>query len=157
MGYFRERRNIELSTVEHFRTQIDANWSNVTTVKSFLQSYSEKLPIICVGLIAPNSRRLEIGSNTLDKEYVIRFDIFAKSIGQRNDLADFILDTAIEGWDYKEYSHKSGDAEVLDSITTGRINLWRVNSDVPLEFPENADEYDKFRHYIEVAVKKGQS
>jgi len=44
MAYFRETRNVELSTIEFLTAQINASWTGVTTVKTFQEAEAAKLP-----------------------------------------------------------------------------------------------------------------
>jgi len=155
--YFTEPRNIELSTLEYLNTQIDASWSGVTVVKTFTQAYSKNinLPIVCVRLLDQSSSRLEIGSNTLDNRYGIAIDIFARSDGQRIDLANFILDKLKDGWVYYVFSHKSGDKSQLEKIADGRIQVTDFMENYRIDFGElEVDEKDRFRHFISVRVRK---
>ena len=152
-SYFRERRNVELSTLDFFTTQINANWTGITVVKSFAQSYKSPRPVVAIILAEIESKRREIGTTTLDHTYLLRFDIFAKSDGQRQDLSDFMLSTIQDGWTYSTYTKNPANAEALIATTAGRVNLVRVNSDLKLDFDEDGDVYDKYRHYIECTVR----
>jgi len=150
--YFRERRNCEISTLDYFTAQINANWTGISTVKSFNQAYAEPLPVVAIILAEVESKRVEIGSNTLGHTYIIRFDIFAKSDGQRQDLSDFLLTTIQDGWVYNTYMKNPSNPELLIATPTGRVNIVKVNSDLKLEFGADVDVYDKYRHYIECTV-----
>lgn len=154
MGYFRIGRNIELSTQAFLETQINANWSGITVVKGFSQAYKASLPVIAVRIISADHNRLELGDNTLLSNYKIGIDIFAKSEGQRIDLASFIIDTLKSSWDYKEYSQSSGNPELLTSSTTGKILCVRFTEDNRLDFGEDVDTYDLHRHFISLDVRK---
>jgi len=48
--YFSERRSAEISTFEYLKTQLEANWSNISVIKSFTQAYDKGInpPIVCV-------------------------------------------------------------------------------------------------------------
>ena len=147
---YRERRQIELSTLEYFTTCINRDWSNISVVKAFQDAYKSPLPVICIGLKTPVSRNLQIGDNTLTVEYNIVFDIFAKSIGQRLDLSAYLIDIIKDGWAYNTYTQSGG---VLTATPTGRINKRAFIEDTEVDFSEDVDEYDKYRWRINVKVK----
>ena len=158
MGYLRTTRCIELSTIDYLETQINANWSGVTTVKAFTQVYSDTInvPVVCVRLIQTMSNRREIGATTLNNNYLIQIDIFAKSDGQRLDLADFITDKLKDGWTYYTYSQQSGNKEVLDETASGYIIVTSFNDNSKIEMGDNVELKDKFRHSISISVRKSE-
>ena len=156
MPYFTQARNVELSTISHLETQIAANWSGITVVKSFSQTYAKnvKLPVVCIRITSQASRRQEIGTTTLWNEYNIIIDIFAKSGGQRIDLAYYITDLLKDNWTYYIYSHASGDKTTLDSVADGKIKIENYVSNTMLEFSDSTESKDRFRHYLEISVRK---
>ena len=89
-SYFRQSRNIELSTLEYMETNYDADWSGITIVKTFKAAYDTEIPVpvVCIRLASTDNARLEIGADTLENRYVIIIDIFASSDAQRLDIAD---------------------------------------------------------------------
>ena len=153
-NYFQQARNVELSTIYYLEQQINANWSNVNVVKSFTQVYDKPLPVVCIQLDSATRDRLEIGSNTLDNTYVITIDIFARSDGQRIDLADFIIDKLKNGWTYYLHSHASGDKTKLERTADGKVQLLSIIEDRKVEILPNPEEKDRFRHLITISVKK---
>lgn len=153
-SYFRKARNVEISTFEYIRDQINASWSNVNIVKSFTQAYDKDLPVICVRLEDIDATRLEIGSTTLDETYGIIIDIFARSDGQRLDLADFILNQIKNPWSYYNYSHVSGDKTSLTKTADGKISLYRLLANRRVTIPGSPEQKDKYRHLISILVKK---
>jgi hypothetical protein len=155
MGYFTKRRNIELSTIEYLETSINASWSGITTVKSFLQAYatSVSLPVVCIRLASTENGQLEVGSTTLDSSYNIIIDIFAKSDGQRLDLADFIVDKLKDCWTYYTYSHPSNTNETLEKVAVAKIRTVNWVEDNKLDFFDTVESRDRFRHVISVDVK----
>lgn len=146
----RERRNIELSTLEFFTSNIASNWAGITVVKAFQDAYKAELPVVAIRLEDPESRNLQIGDNTLWSEYNIVFDIFATSDGQRLDLSQYLIDTIKDGWVYKTYTSSSG---TLTGTIAGRINKRVFIEDNRVEFGEDVDRYDKFRWRISVKIK----
>jgi hypothetical protein len=152
--YFQPARNVELSVVDYLRTQIDANWSNVNTIKSFTQAYKTALPVVCVRLREFPPTRLEVGSNTLLYDYNIVIDIFANSEGQKNDLAYFIMDKMKDGCVYYEFSQTSGAPETLTKVANGRLHVKDYLSNTALDFGEDADKYDQHRFYVSVNMRR---
>jgi hypothetical protein len=154
MAYFTKTRNVELSVIKHLETEINSSWSGVTVVKSFLTAYDYRLPVICVRMTSVDTSRLEIGTDSLRQQYGFIIDIFAKSDGQRIDLADFVVNALKGGCKYYTFSHASGNNESLDTTEDGRITLVRFDADGRVEFGDNAGEHDKFRHNISITMEK---
>ena len=170
MPYFTEPRNIELSTLEYLTTQIDANWSGVTVVKTFAQAYSKNinLPIVCVRLLDQSSSRLEIGSNTLDNRYGIAIDIFARSDGQRIDLANFILDKLKDGWVYYVFCYDEKteiltdqgwkyfkDLDKTEKVATLNLNTYKLEYQKPLNyfvFDYEGDMFEVKSNFVDLLV-----
>lgn len=151
-SYFRKSRNIELSTVHYIRTQIDASWSNVNIVKSFKDAYDVSLPVICVRLNDTLFNRKEIGSTTLENTYGIIIDIFARSDGQRLDLADFVEDAIKGSWTYYTYSQSGGVMAKVDSGT--KIVLQNITQNSRVDIGEAPEKQDRFRHILSTIVRK---
>jgi hypothetical protein len=155
MSYFREGRNVELSTVYFIETSINADWTGITTVKSFVNAYKAALPVISVEIPTIQNNLKEIGSTSLFNDYTINIDIFAKSHGQRMDLADYLVDKLKDGFTYYVHSQTSGDPETLTRVDSGRIHLYRFLSNQKLDFgEEGVDTYDRYRHFISIQVRK---
>jgi len=146
--YFSSRRNALLSLIQHIETSINADWTDIAVVKSFFASYSQPVPCICVRMLSVDSFRAQIGSDSLRQRYTFIIDIFAKSDGQREDLAEFVVQAVKSGCINYLYSHSSGSKETLDKITDGRLKLISFDSDGKVETSTNADEHDRFRHSI---------
>jgi len=155
-SYFRESRNIELSILYYVETSIAANWSNVTVVKRFLDAYKSSLPVIAINLSTTDNNYKEVGTTSLYNDYIISIDIFAKSDGQRLDLADFIMDKLKDGCTYYTHSQTSGSPETLTRVAGGYIHVSRFSMNSRIDFGEEdgVDVYDRFRHFIEIAVRK---
>lgn len=149
---FSKTRNIELSVVDAIETAVNANWSGVTVVKAFLQSYTSTLPVICVRMLSIDSKRQEIGANTLQHEYSFIIDIFAKSDGQRIDLTDFIMNLVKDGFIYNEFARGSGD--VFTKTPNGRIVFLRFYSDNRIDGNDSEAEHDRYRQSITFTVSK---
>lgn len=154
-SYFRESRNVELSTLYYLETNLTADWSGTSVIKTFKQAYSKdiNLPIVCIRLADIGSTRREVGSTTLNNGYLIIIDIFARSDGQRLDLSDYILDKIKDSWVFYLHSHTSGDNTTLVRTANGRCSVEQFISNTKVEPFENTDEKDFYRHSISVRVK----
>jgi hypothetical protein len=158
MGYFRESRCVELSAIYFVETSLNADWTGVTTVKSFVNAYKATLPVVCVELANTQNNWKEIGSTSLYNDYIINIDIFAKSNGQRIDLADYLVDKLKDGFTYYTHSQTSGSPETLTRTASGRIFIHRFLSNTKLNFgEEGVDKYDLYRHFLSLQVKKDAS
>jgi len=153
--FFSARRCAELSVIEHLRTQLNLHWSNpsIPIVKAFVKSYEVPVPVLCIRLADVDSERNEIGSDNLKQQYVFIIDIFAKSDGQRLDLADFIVNAIKGGCVFNNYSHSSSSREELDAVPSGRLTLVSFDSDSRVDFNSNSDEHDKFRHSLTFTMR----
>lgn len=151
---FRESRDIELSTIYYLETAIATDWSSVTVIKSFTNAYKSALPVVCIRLTNTYNRRKEIGSTDLLNDYTITIDIFASSDGLRLDLSDYIVNKLKDSWVYYEHSQTSGAPETL-TRTNGNKRVYVKNflANYKLDFGEEVDSYDRFRHFIQVSLR----
>ena len=152
MPAFSTTRNVELSTLFYLETQIDANWTGIELVKSFLSAYDKTLPVVCVRMTSVISDRLELGATTLDNLYTFTIDIFATSDGQRIDLGDFIMDKLKDGWIYYTHSKASG-ATTLDKVAAGRVTVTSFIDNTRVDFGDEAEGPDRFRQAISFNVR----
>ena len=152
---FRTTRNVELSLLYALDTWISADWTGITILKTFADVYAKdvNLPIVCARLDDTATSLVEVGSTTLDNRYLIIIDIFAKSNGQRLDLADYIKDKLKDGWIHYDHAHSSGDPTVLTRTVNGRDNVTDWVTDSKINIGETTDTKDKYRHNISVRVK----
>lgn len=158
MSYFREARNIELSTVYFVETNLNSDWTGITTVKSFVNAYKSELPVVCVELPDIVNNWREVGSTSLYNDYTINIDIFAKSHAQRLDLADYLVDKLKDGFTYYVHSQTSGAPETLTRVADGRIFVHRFLSNRKLDFgEEGVDKMDLYRHFLSISVRKDHS
>lgn len=155
MSYFAQSRNVELSTIYYLETQIDANWSGISVVKSFTNAYKEALPVVSIRAIDLDPNPKEIGNTSLITGVSIAIDLFCTSDGQRLDLAYFITDKLKDPWVYYIHSQTSGAPETLSRTEDGKIRVeeWLNNNIIDFG-TESADKYDLHRHFILVRVKK---
>ncbi len=152
-SYFRQARNVELSTVYFIDTQVQANWSNITVVKANPNFPAATLPVISVRLLNTTSEMREIGSRLMEDRYNFIIDIYAKSDGQRLDLAQFIQDTIIQDWTYYLHSQTSGSPETLSRTVNGKVKFIQFLQNTRIDFLEQVETYDRFRHLITFDVR----
>ena len=153
MSAFREFRNLELSAVAHIRTQIDANFNNINVVKSYKDAEQAELPVVCVRLSTINPIPKEIGNTTRRNQFGLIIDIFAKSDGQRLDLASLLTDELNDGFVYNEYT-KESTVETPTSAPAGRVRLIDYTQNSKLDFGEDVHMHDRFRHVISVVLER---
>lgn len=151
MSNFGQSRNLELSTVYYMENEIDASWSNVTTVLGYPDSSRGSLPIVSTRLLSEESDFLEIGSRTMNDLYTLAFDIFGKSEPNRLDLSQFVKDQLTSDWTY--YTHSKGTGETLNRTDAGRVVFQEFVQNTRVELSEEASTFDKHRHIISVIVK----
>ena len=152
--HFSEFRNVELSTIKYIESNINTDWTGITTVKSFTLAYEANLPVIAVygSDIYPDYK--EIGSTTLLNKYQINIDIFAKSDGQRIDLTGYITELLKDPWIYYLASHSSGNTSMIYTDSTKKIRVQDFITNTKVDFGDDVDTYDKFRQKIVVNVLK---
>lgn len=153
-SYFRQTRDVELSTIKYLSDSIAASWTGITVVKSFPQDASAALPVVAIYLTDIYPELREIGSTTLINDYQISIDIFAKSDGQRLDLADFILDKLRDPWTYYEVSHASGSTTLSYTSTAFGIRTVEYITNTKVDLGEAVEPYERFRHSMTINVRK---
>lgn len=157
MAYFRNTRNIELSTLKYISDNITSDWSGVTLVKAFLDAYQQEVPVVCVRLAETASNRREIGSTAFLNRHTIIIDVFAKSDGQRLDLADYLLNLIKDNWILYDITHTSGNPEALTYTDSGKkVVLVRVTQNTKIEFRGKVEKQDRFRHTLAFQVSDTQ-
>lgn len=155
MAYFRESRNTELSLLHYLKSNLDVDWPGTTVEKTFKKVYAKdvSLPIVCARLSDTQSTRREVGATTLENRYLLIIDIFANDDGQRLDMADYIKDKLKDGWVHYDHSRTSGTSTLTQSAN-GRDWVAEFVSDSRLDFGDNVDQKDHFRHNISIRVRK---
>jgi hypothetical protein len=149
MSNFGLDRNVDLSTIYALEEAIEASWDNVTVVLGFPNTAkANDLPIIAIRLLSIDSSRKEIGAITFEDIYTFIIDIFATSDGQRLDLASFIKDTINGLWTYYEHGHPSGDNSTLTRTEAGKIIFKQIINNARVDFYDDIDAVDRFRHSI---------
>jgi len=150
---FSKARNTELSTFLYIKNSLDANWSGITTVKGFPDSDKPVIPCVAITLETELSNRIEIGSRQMDDVYNFSIDIFAKSHAQRLDLANYIKNKLLEDWVYYTFANQSGSNETVESIASGKVQFIDLIQNAKIEFGEDVEFYDRYRHIISFNVR----
>ena len=154
--YFSIFRNMELSLLDYLETQIDASWTGITILKTFAKVYSKNVsaPIVTCRMLDLGPATLEMGATTLDSRPMFSIDIFTTSQAMRLDLAAFITDKLKDSFNYQTFAHASGDKSTIEGTVAGKMKVIAWITNAPLEFGENVDIKDRFRHNITVQVRK---
>ena len=152
-SYFREIRNAERSIFDFLKTRINNSWSNVNVILGFTEAYDYDLPVVAIRLLTTESSRLEIGNINFTNTYSIVVDIFATSVPQQLDLADFILNQIKEPIPYQVYSRASDGTNVVGTAS-GNMQTIAVTDNRKVEIIGTQDAKDKYRHLISFLVKK---
>ena len=148
---YRTTRNIEASLIDKISAQLTTDsWTGVAVIKSFKEAYKDNnIPCICVNVINMTPTKLEIGSKSNIKRYLVNLKIFATSDGQRLDLADWLFDLLEDDADYYTYTILNG--VVSTKILTGRVVIEKIiDNKKELENVENLVKEDRYRHLIAV-------
>lgn len=153
--FFSTARNHELSALDYLTTEINVAWTGVTLVKTFARVYDKDVdpPIVSLRLDNSAHQRREVGSTILVDAHNIIIDIFARSDAQRLDLAYFIIDKLRLGWVYYQFAHAIGDNSTLTKTVLGRATVIGWNQDTRLDFGDNVDAKDRYRHLISITVR----
>jgi hypothetical protein len=95
----------------------------------------------------PSAPRLSVGSNMRDTRYLIVIDIRANNHTNRQNIADWVVDTINEGFPYYEYTPNGENPTKtlmgnlgFDFVTNQKVNLG-----------EDVSIYDKYRHRITIS------
>lgn len=151
---FSTTRNVELSILDYLETEVEADWNGVSVVKGFNQAYKEKLPVVAIRHLREDSTRKEIGGTDLIDTHTIVIDVFATSDGMRLDLADYIKNKLKLGWPYYIFSKDSGDNQTLVKVQSGRNSVFEFLENTRVEFGQDVEAHDRFRHHISFNVRK---
>jgi len=149
MGQYRTSRSIEASLIDWLIGKLeDGGWTGIRIEKAFAEIYKGTLPAICINVLETRPEKLEIGNKRNLKYYTINIRIFSTSDGNREDLADFILDLLEDDVNY--YSYVITNGEVAQKDLSGRIVLTRwFENRKELVNSENLAKEDKFRHLLQ--------
>jgi len=153
MGVYREYRNIEASLIDYIKAQLIVDsWSGISVGKTFTAVEDGELPVIVVQLVTSNLKRREVGASTLEDEEMIIIRTFAKSDGQRLDLAKWLVEKLQDTLTYYAYTITSG--VVSNKVDSGVIRILKFTENAKeLEGVEGLDARDRFRHKLSFTVK----
>jgi len=153
MSLYRTSRNIEASTIHEIELILIANsWSGVSVEKTFAKVYSLECPVICVRVEDTTHNKIEIGSNSTQRDVLVFIDIFAENDGQRLDLKDTLIESLKKNWTYYEYEIGSGAIKI--KTQAGRLTVIDIR-DTPINFDvnkNNLDVHDRYRHLLTFTV-----
>lgn len=149
--YFGEARNVERSTTEYIKTQIESGWTGVSVVLGYPNFSKASTPVVSVTLSAEFGNAKEIGSTAYESIYNILIEIFASDDGQRLDLSQFIKEKVISQWTYYLYSRGSGNT--IDRVANGNINFIEFTQNSRIDFFDDVSVQDRFRHIIGINVR----
>ena len=154
---FSQARNVELSLLYYLETNLNADWTGIAVLKSSNDVYTTtvNLPVVVAQLIDTQSVYKEVGATTLEDRYLAMIDIFAKSDGQRIDLAYYIKNKLKDGWVHYDHSRPSGNtAGDLTRVADGRDFVTEYPTDSRVDFGEQVDQKDKYRHSLAIRIRK---
>jgi hypothetical protein len=149
-------RRIENSLIDYIQEQIDSNslkllnesgnevTPNVYRGKKLNENWN--LPLIQLYYDDKLLPRLEMGSNLRMKSFLIIIEIRTLLPGQEADLADWLEEKLNNGCNYYTYTPNT-DPDNPTKTFAGHINI-DFQSSNPINFGDNADKFDKYRHRI---------
>ena len=153
MTQYRESRNIEASMVDQVNSWLDsAGWTSVRVEKAFSRVYIGTLPCILINIVASDLVRKEIGGKSFLTYYTVFIRLFATSDGQREDIADYLIEKLEDDIIYYVYTVGSGEIKI--KTQSGIINIEEIRrNEKELENIENLAKEDRYRHVIELRVR----
>lgn len=150
----REKRRIIKSAKTYIETQLDANFSGITTVLSFKQATKADKPCVCVTLESTEHLKKEIGSTSLWDTHLLIIEIFGTSGGQTQDIADFIVGQIKGGFTYYSYTKTNATDKTWTAADSGsKVAIVGWVRDERIDFGDATDESDQFRHEIACIVR----
>jgi len=144
---YRTTRNIEKSLLDFITAQLTTDsWTGIRVEKGFPKDYKGKIPMIGVEVLEIRPQKLEIGSKTNIKHYVVKIRIIASDDGQRLDLSDWLFDELEADVDYYTYIVTAG---VAAGTKAGRIVIgkWFENRK-ELQNTDILEKEDRYRHML---------
>lgn len=150
---YRLSRSVERSIIDYLAEELEHDgWSGIFVEKAFSQIYKGKFPAILVNVSSRPDKRREIGSHFLMKFINVEIRLFCEDDGQRLDLCDWLLEKAISGIPYYEFTITNG--QISSKILKGRIVILEITSNRKelVNLGELAIE-DKFRHLLSFTTR----
>jgi hypothetical protein len=153
---YRISRDIEASIIDALTTNVNADWTGVTVVKTFKRVYTFEPPVICVRVGTTTHDWIEIGDNATTRAAQVLIDVFGSSDGNRLDLKDYIIEKVKNGFIF--YEHVIANGVVQSSTANGRIRVLDItDSLITIDTDQSTvHTLDRFRHLVELEVSTGQ-
>lgn len=95
----------------------------------------------------PSAPRLSVGSNLRDTRYLIILDIRSNNHTNRQNIADWVVDTINEGFPYFEYTP---NGETPSKVQNGRVSFDYVTNQ-KVFLGDDVELFDKYRHRISIS------
>jgi hypothetical protein len=145
---YRISRNLEASLIDRITADlVTDNWVGIYVEKSSVEIYGGHHPAILVNVQEIRPEKLEIGSKTNLKYFIVYIRIFAQNDGQRLDLSDWLLDKFEDDTNYYIYTITNG--VVSSKILTGRIVITKIlENRKELTNTEMLEKEDRYRHLL---------
>jgi hypothetical protein len=154
MGY-RLSRNLEASLIDYFRAAlITDSWVGVQCEKSLKQS-EIKLPCILIYCSNTDTQKKEIGSGEYIKYPNIVIRIYGTNEGNREDLADWVLEKLEGTINYYTYTN-GGETKSQVAGGISIIKIIRDTKELSSTDPEAIEFRDRYRHVLEVSCLVGE-
>ena len=156
MGLYRISRNIEASSIDYLKSNLQTDWNIDRVEKTFSRIYKIELPSVCIRVGETIHSKAQIGDDSTVRDVHVLIDIFATSDGQRLDMKDYIIKKVKNGFDYYDYEIENG--QVKNKTKNGRIRVLTINETlVNFGIDKNdLDVHDRFRHLIDLTISLGR-
>jgi hypothetical protein len=145
---YRISRSIEASLIDRITADLVTDgWTGIYTEKTAAEIYSGHFPAFLINVQEIRPEKLEIGSKTNLKYFIVYIRLFADNDGQREDLSDWLLDKLEDDTNYYVYTITSG--VVSAKVLTGRIVITRwLDNRKELINTEVLEKKDRYRHLL---------
>ena len=156
---YRNSRNLEASLIDFFTAELIAGpnpWVGVQCEKSLKQA-EIVLPTILIYVQDTDAQKKEIGSGTFLKFPTVVIRIYAKSDGQRLDLADWVLEQLEGTISYYTYTITSG--VVSSKVLAGGISIVKIirnDKELGNTDPALLASEDRYRHNLTFSCYVGE-
>ncbi len=156
MGIYRQSRDIEASLIDYLTTELEASWTDINVVKTFVEVKTLSLPSVCIRVGDTSHAKAEIGADSTIRTVQVFIDIFASSDGQRLDIKDFIVEKIKGGCIYYDYVISGGS--VQSKTANGRIRVIDIeDSGVNFDIDKDKlDPHDRYRSLITLSISLGR-
>jgi len=148
MAQYRISRSVEASLIDRITADLVTDgWTGIYVEKISAEVYKGHHPAIVINVPEIDPQKLEIGSKTYIKNFIIYIRIFADNDGQRLDLSDWLFDKLEDDTNYYVYTITNG--VVSAKVLTGRIVITKwLNNKKELTNTEGLAKEDRYRHLL---------